>query len=501
MRNGDRTRRATGRRSLLRMPLALLALLALVALAMCAGGWSSGHAAGATISAAGPYVKLQQTTRVAPWRPSLVAPRGGRASFQLVVDGGGEVRPSAGRLLGENGASLPAAASVLRERTVPVTATSDAVKHGLTGAVPDPLVPVSVRRQAGMRQVFWVTIVVPRTQRPGVYRGTIAVGARSFAYRLRVAAVTLPVTHAVHTWFLVWGRHADAAEHRSGARALYTRVLTSYGIGDGTAAGGDAAVGLRPHALAGSESDATLRALARGVAGRAARLKARTPGAVPYSYVYDEPPASQLGSVRRWGAALHQEAPQVRQLVTAPTDGSLGAAVGAWSMHLRDLTPEMLAQTHALGAEAWAYSSCCEAPGNPTLLLDQDAVGNLAVVPATWLQGGTGLLYWSVNDYTGDPYSDAQNTGDDVIANGDGWLLYPGRPFGLRAPNASIRLALVAAGLQISDEAALLAHRGQGDWARAQLARVLPGTAQFVDNPASWHTVELALLQRLERTT
>jgi Domain of unknown function (DUF4091) len=501
MRNGVRTPRARSRSSLLRLPLAALAVAALAAVTALAGGWSSGRAAGARIWTAGPYVKLQETTRPARWKASLVAPRGGRASFQLVVDGGGAVRPQAGRLVGANGARLTAAVSVLRELTVPVTETSAAVKHGLTGAVPDPLVPVSVRPQAGTRQVFWVSVAVPRRQPPGIYRGIIAVGARSLAYHLRVAAVTLPKSHAVHTWFLVWGRHADAAEHRSDAGALYTRVLTSYGIGDGTSAGGDAAVGLRPDALSGGESDATLRSLARGVANRAARLKASRPAAVPYSYVYDEPPASQLESVRRWGAALHAEAPKVRQLVTAPTDSSLGSAVGAWSMHLHDLTPGVLAQTHALGAEAWTYSSCCETPGDPTLLLDQDAVGNLAVAPATWQQGGAGLLYWSVDDYTGDPYSEAQNTGDDVIGNGDGWLLYPGRPLGLRTPNASIRLALVAAGLQISDEAALLARRGDGDWAHAQLARVLPGTAQFVDNPASWRAVELALLQRLERTS
>jgi hypothetical protein len=79
-------------------------------------------------------------------------------------------------------------------------------------------------------------------------------------------------------------------------------------------------------------------------------------------------------------------------------------------------------------------------------------------------------------------------------------LLYPGRPLGLRAPNASLRLALVAAGLQIADEAALLARRGQADQARAVLRRVLPGTAQFVDSPAAWQAVERALLHRLEHT-
>jgi hypothetical protein len=367
--------------------------------------------------------------------------------------------------------------------------------------VPDPLVPVSARSQGGTRQVFWVSIAIPRTQRAGTYDGSLHVGSQSVRYRLRVADVTLPRQRALHTWFLVWGRHADAAEHRSGTAPLYTSLLTRYGIGDGTAPGGDAAVGLRPDILSGNESDAALQRLARGVAGEAARLRAATPAATPYSYVFDEPPAGQFDRVRRWGEALHLEAPGVRQLVTAPPDRALGGTVGAWAMHLRALTPDVLAMTHGLGAEAWVYSSCCETPGDPTLLLDQGAVGNLAVAPAAWLQGAAGLLYWSVNDYTGDPYSDARNhdVEPEHVGNGDGVLVYPGRPLGLRRPNASLRLALVAAGLQIVDEAALLARRGREGEARALLARVLPGTASFVDDPGAWQAVERSLLQRLEQ--
>jgi len=501
MRNGRRARSATGVRSLTRVLGAAALLSALATVVGVTGGWSHGRSGAPRVWTASPFVKLQAATRPAAWRASLVAPRGGRASFQLVVDGGSAARPRIRPLVGANGARLTSAVTVLRELTVPVTATSAAVKHGLTGPVPDPLVPVSIRPQAGSRQVFWVSIAVPRGQRAGLYRGRISVGRASVSYRLRVAAVTLPRTNALHTWFLVWGRHADAAEHRADSAPAYTALLARYGIGDGSTAGGDAAVGVRPDSLSGGESDSALRAIARTVAARAARLHASRPGTVPYSYVYDEPPESQLASVRRWGAALRQEAPGVRQLVTAPPDPALGDTVGAWSMHLHDLTPAALAQAHALGAQAWTYSSCCETPGDPTLLLDQDAVGNLAVAPASWQQGAAGLLYWSVNDYTGDPYRDAQNHGDDVTGNGDGVLLYPGRPLGLRAPNPSLRLALVAAGLQITDEAALLARRGHAAEARALLARVLPGTARFVDSPAAWQAVERSLLQRLARTS
>jgi hypothetical protein len=467
-------------------------------LVVTAAAWSHEGSGSQRIWIATPYVKLQATTTAAAWRPALVAPRGGRASFQLVVDGGRTVRPSAGALTGAHGARLAGAVSVRRELTVPITQSSAAVGHGLQGAVPDPLVPVSVRPSSGSRQVFWVSVVVPRSQRAGVYRGVVQAGGKTLPYSLRVADVTLPARHALRTWFLVWGDHAIEAEQNDDAPSLYTQLLASYGIGDGTAKGGDTAIGVEPSSLPSDASDATLQRLAARVAREAARLRSTRPDAIPYSYVADEPDSDQLPQVQRWGEALAHAAPGVRQLVTAPPDPSLGSSVGAWSMHLRDLTPAALAAAKAAGAEPWVYSSCCEDPGDPTLLIDQDAVGNLAVLPASWQLGGVGFLYWSVSDYTGDPYSDANNHGGDRVSNGDGVLIYPGRPLGLKTPNSSLRLELTAAGLQISDEAAMLAQRGQADEARALLARVLPGGTKFDDNPAGWQAVERALLRRLE---
>ncbi|MDX6562063.1 MAG: hypothetical protein QOD65_1877, partial [Gaiellales bacterium] len=354
-------------------------VLAATAVAAVAGGWTSRSGAGSRMWVASPYVKLQESTRPSPWKPALVAPRGGRAVFQVVLDGGAKAQPRAGVPTGPGGARLAGAISIRRELSLPVGAPSSAVAHGLLGDVPDPLVPVSARPQPGRRQVFWVSIDIPRTQAPGTYRGSIQVARSSLGYSLRVADVTLPRERALHTWFLVWGSHAEDAEHRAGAAAAYTRVLASYGIGDGSMAGGDAAIGLKPDLLEGGESDATLQRLARGVAAGARRLRAARPGAVPYSYVFDEPPSDQLDEVQRWGNALAGAAPTVRQLVTATTNPALGRTVGAWSMHLGALTPATLATTHGLGAEAWVYSSCCESPGSPTLLLDQHAVGNLAV--------------------------------------------------------------------------------------------------------------------------
>ena len=82
MRDAPRTGRAT-RASGLTLTAAVVAATVVAAVA---GGWTSRADAGSRLWVANPYVKLQETTRPAPWKAALVAPRGGRAAFQVVLD-------------------------------------------------------------------------------------------------------------------------------------------------------------------------------------------------------------------------------------------------------------------------------------------------------------------------------------------------------------------------------------------------------------------------------
>jgi hypothetical protein len=170
-------------------------------------------------------------------------------------------------------------------------------------------------------------------------------------------------------------------------------------------------------------------------------------------------------------------------------------------MHLQDMTAARVNRARAGGGAAWAYSSCCESPGDASLLLDQSATGNLAVVPATWLQGGAGLFYWGVSVYEHDPWKQSEQPVDlpHFVANGDGVLVYPGRSQGLPGPVSSLRLELTAAGIQITDLAALLARRGRAAEARRILRPVLPGRARFNASASAWLTAEQRLIAALER--
>jgi len=455
-------------------------------------------ATAATAVVTSPYVKVQPGTRPAAFSPNLVAPKGGAAMFQIVLRGVA-APPRGASAVG----SVPAGwVDIKAERWVRVRRHSAAVPRGHLGLVPDPLVPVSRARPAGGMVVLRVRIHVPRTAPAGRRAGAVRINAGgrtlSIPFRLRISGVRLPSAPAIDTWLQIWGSWAQRAERSSSAPQRIRALLTSLRLGDATGANGGSVNVYHNGGTARRNPVAAARAAGRAAAG----LRRRHPGRRAYSYALDEPNSNaELRAVASYGSALARFAPAVRQFVTAPPRPGLNAGRGAvYAMHLRDLTPARLRRARSGGGAAWTYSSCCEGRGDPSLLLDQRATGNLAVAPATWLQGGKGLLYWGITVYEHDPWTQAEQPMDgNHVSNGDGVLIYPGRSQGLSGPVSSLRLDLTSAGVQIADLAALLARRGRGAEARRILAPVLPGIGRFSASATAWMTAERRLIAALER--
>lgn len=106
----------------------------------------------------------------------------------------------------------------------------------------------------------------------------------------------------------------------------------------------------------------------------------------------------------------------------------------------------------AKGAELWWYG--CNGPlaPYPTLHLDAELTTGRIV---SWLQQAyqvTGQLYWSVstasNPYEDYWFSHESNVKQSVIANGDGYLVYPGAKYGYDGPLPSMRLMAVRDGYE-----------------------------------------------------
>lgn len=111
---------------------------------------------------------------------------------------------------------------------------------------------------------------------------------------------------------------------------------------------------------------------------------------------------------------------------------------------------------YAHNEEKWWYT--CNVPRNPypTYHLDDVLISSRIL---SWMQYDydvTGNLYWSTTIYgdhitqkpTGNFYEDAMRLYGADGTNGEGFLFYPGKPYGIYGPVASIRLASIRDGLE-----------------------------------------------------
>ena len=110
---------------------------------------------------------------------------------------------------------------------------------------------------------------------------------------------------------------------------------------------------------------------------------------------------------------------------------------------------EERASYSAYGRETWWYN--CNTPSYPYVSYHLDDTLTSAVMVG-WMMADydlTGDLYWAVNYHYAeganleDPYSTAHRGSG---ANGDGFLVYPGKTYGLDEPVASIRLDAIRDG-------------------------------------------------------
>ena len=212
-----------------------------------------------------------------------------------------------------------------------------------------------------------------------------------------------------------------------------------------------------------SPSASTSRPPSRGrAAGRPppARSRQRRPDAIPYSYEFDEP-IDQAREARRRGGVGPQgreragrAAARDRTAVGRPPAGQ----VGTFAVHLKDAAtapPEV----QALGAELWIYTSCSERRGDPTMLMTSRRRTPRSRPPPS-SPAARAPLPGRVRLHATRGASRDRPTG---VANGDGVLIYPGRPAGLSGPVPSLRLKLFALGMQLVDLADVAEARGAGD--------------------------------------
>jgi hypothetical protein len=170
-----------------------------------------------------------------------------------------------------------------------------------------------------------------------------------------------------------------------------------------------------------------------------------------YVYMEDEPNnAKQYEIVRQQGALIKSANPEIGRMCTEQTVssdlkwGTLYGAVNIWCP-LWGLWDENTAKERlAIGEKLWSYTALCQGPeGTPWWEIDMEPLNYRAPLWTSWKYDITGFLYWS-SVYWGASKSPEEAWNNPTYNNfwGEGTLVYPGKPAGIKGFVPSIRLKL-----------------------------------------------------------
>lgn len=374
------------------------------------------------------------------------------------------------------GANRPLGAGWYADALIPFTDPTTG-RPSAGGAI--PAVPVAVA--AGHNQPFWIDVFVPRDAPAGSYSArynlTSEQGSFQGSVSLTVWDFTLPLRPALTSSFVMHEpsmvlreellRHrlmplsTPAAEQR-GAIERWGLGATSLDLWSGAQQGACAAEPPPP-----VEAIRALAATAQ-------------PGLMLYTYSADEIDdcTNLYGAIKEWARALH--AAGVHNLIPMrPTrelfddgSGSGRSAVDIWVVlpTMYNAAPDLVAEAQAKGDQVWSYNALVQDNYSPKWQIDFAPI-NYRIQPGFISQslGLTGLLYWSVDRWTADPWSDVDTyiNSDGLHFPGEGMLVYPGGQIGIGGIAPSMRLKWLRDGVEDYEYVALLRNQGRGETALA----------------------------------
>ena len=223
-----------------------------------------------------------------------------------------------------------------------------------------------------------------------------------------------------------------------------------------------------------------------------------------YVFPKDEPKASQMPFVKRYAAFIHKYVPGLKFLLTTDASTQKGALVPGVDIYVyrshfifRDWS--YILKIRSARKPYWIYTAKTIWQKNaPNYLLDKPLTDPRAEGWLAFRTRASGLLYYSVNNYSGkDPYVTQLTTiwaadGHTRYANGDASLIYPGfyPRLGLvvegAPPVGSLRMEALRDGLEDHEYLQLVSQKLGTVAADSYAARIigptpprLPGKLQF----------------------
>lgn len=431
--------------------------------------------------------------------------------------------------------------TLYREHYVEITNPSPRSK-GRKGWYPDALIPfidpytgkeivnakyLARNQDVGARksQGYWVDVRVDSNVKAGDYSNEISVVAGGqvigrIPVKLTVWDFTLPAKRAWTAWFCglrgglsnVYGLTNPSVEydtlmHRHATflyeHGIYPSVLKHPRInmdtGDVTFTA-DYIASLRAFVnefgvrvlkipqLATNDP----RALSKYFAAYDAFSKAN-PWAGQYFFYIDEPSTlEQYNFVKQCGDIIHAYAPSIKLLVTEqiapqnPDWPSLEGSVDIWVPLWGLADTNDIQRRQKAGDEVWSYTALAQSDGVPFWLLDSPLLDYRIPAWFSYSLGLKGILYWSTMCWTTLGIDPWVNPATYRTYNGEGSLIYPGKPAGIAGPIGSMRLKVFRDSVEDFDYLKLLESLTSRDQAISQASSIAKDFVTYDKNPESY---------------
>jgi hypothetical protein len=340
--------------------------------------------------------------------------------------------------------------------------------------------------------VIWVDVFVPRGTAAGQYRGTYTVTSDQGAFEGQIH---------VHVWGFTLALEPSLKSSFNGGGTTVPGVneeLLRNRIMPDTVAPGHERIFIDRYGLNATDLG-FFSGVSYGQCNASAPPSLEVIGSAkathqPDLYLYDESadPESSCtspafyGAMIGWAQNLHRA--DVDNLVTEEPvpqlyDDGLGtgrSAVDIWTMlplaydDAQSFSPPRVTYVLQKGDKVWSYNALVQDSYSPKWELDFLPI-NYRIHTGFISQslGLTGLLYWSVDDWSTHPWENPQGRQNPDYP-GEGLLVYPGGPAGLKGVAPSMRLKYLRDGVEDYEYLQLLKNCGQAAFALAEAQRVGP---------------------------